>query len=313
MVIRKSRLLLAGALCLSFAGPALADSASAEALFRAGREAAKKEDWAAACRNFHESNRLDPAPGTQLNIADCEERQGRLATAWTFYKQVAEQLSESDERRTFASGKINALEPRLPYLAISLAPGVPPESTVTRNGVELRAASLALALPVDPGKQEIVVRAPGHEPGRYNFTLKEGERRQESVKPGDALPAGQAPTEATPAGLKAEKSSTTRTLGWVVGGVGVAGLAVGAVTGAFTLQKKGIVDKNCDADKRCNQEGIDAADSGKTFGTISGLSFAVGAALVATGAVLVLTSDNKERPISSLRVGPTSLRYSHAF
>ena len=191
MVIRKSQFFLAGLLCLSFAGPALADSASAEALFRAGREAAKKEDWAAACRNFHESNRLDPAPGTQLNIADCEERQGRLATAWTFYKQVAEQLSESDERRTFASGKINALEPRLPYLAISLAPGAPPESTVTRNGVELRSASLALALPVDPGKQEIVVRAPGHEPGRYNFTLKEGERRQESVEPGKALPAGQ--------------------------------------------------------------------------------------------------------------------------
>ncbi len=310
-MVNKSRSLLAGALCLLFASPAYADSASAEALFRAGRDAAKNQDWPAACRNFHESNRLDPAPGTQLNIADCEEKQGHIATAWTFYKQVAEQLAESDERRTFASGKINALEPRLPYLKISLAPGADKASVVTRNGVELRSASLRLALPVDPGKQEIVVRAPGHEVSRLEFELKEGERREEVVQPGKALPPGETAPGETP-GTKPEPN-TTRTVGWVVGGVGVAGIALGAVTGAFTLQKKSVVNRNCDADKRCNQEGLDAVDSGKTFGTISGVSFAVGAALVATGTVLVLTSDNKERPVSSLRVGPTSLQYNYAF
>ncbi|MEZ4227185.1 MAG: hypothetical protein R3B13_39970 [Polyangiaceae bacterium] len=313
-MVKGSRFLLgiAAAIALSLPAPAWADSASAEALFRAGRDAAKAGDWAAACKSFHESNRLDPAPGTQLNIADCEEKQGHIATAWTFYKQVAEQLAESDERRSFASGKITSLEPRLPYLQISLAPGAPAGTTVTRNGVELRSASLQIALPVDPGPQEIVVSAPGHEQARLSFDLKEAERRSEVVEPGPAIdqkmpPAGTVET-------KSEKSGKgTRTLGWVLGGIGAGGLAVGVVTGAFTLQKKSVVNQNCDADKRCNQDGIDAAESGKTFGTISGVSFAVGAALVATGAVLVLTSDDKERPVSSLQVGPMSATYRYAF
>ena len=58
--------------------------------------------------------------------------------------------------------------------------------------------------------------------------------------------------------------ASSRTAGWVVGGIGVAGLGVGAVAGILTLGKKGTVDDNCNAAKRCNPEGYDAAQSGKT-------------------------------------------------
>ena len=64
------------------------DPAAAEALFREGRTAAQKKDFTTACAKFRESNRLDPAVGTVFNIADCEERLGRLATSWTLFQEV---------------------------------------------------------------------------------------------------------------------------------------------------------------------------------------------------------------------------------
>ena len=102
------------------------DAAAAEVLFREGRTAADAGDYKKACEKFHESHRLDPAPGTMLNIADCEERQGRVATAWTFYRAVAQKLPPSDERTALARTRAQELEPRLPKLAIKLAPDAPP-------------------------------------------------------------------------------------------------------------------------------------------------------------------------------------------
>src|ERR1041384_7022387 len=55
--------------------------AAAETLFREGREAVKRADYAVACPKFQESQRLDPAIGTLLNLALCEESWGGLADA----------------------------------------------------------------------------------------------------------------------------------------------------------------------------------------------------------------------------------------
>ena len=55
----------------------------------------------------------------------------------------------------------------------------------------------------------------------------------------------------------------SRTAGWVVGGIGVAGLLVGGVAGVLTLDRKSTVDANCSEDKRCNPAGYDAAQSGQ--------------------------------------------------
>ena len=284
-------------------------AASAEALFREGRAAADAGDHRVACEKFHESNRLDPAPGTMLNIADCEEKQGHLATAWTFYRAVLQQLPPSDERSALAKTRAQALEPRLPKLTVRLAPNAPADSRVLRDGVELKGASLDTALPVDPGRHLIEVSAPGHASRVYQFSLDEGEKRTREVEPGKRIDGE------TGGGVSADTGSGSgkRTLGWVLGGVGVAGLAVGAVTGVMVLDRKSTVDDNCDSQKRCNADGLDAADSGKTLGTVSGVSFIVGGVALAAGAWLVLSSDSQERPSTALNVGPGHVRFVQSF
>ena len=103
---------------------ALADSpdpAAAEALFREGRERAEAGDWAKACPLFVDSNRLDFALGTSMNLAACEEHIGKLATAWERYSGLLEALPADDNRRAFVAESVARLERVVPKLTILLA------------------------------------------------------------------------------------------------------------------------------------------------------------------------------------------------
>lgn len=274
-----------------------ADRAAADALFREGRAAAEAGQHEKACAKFRESNRLDPAPGTVLNIADCEEKMGRLATAWALYSEVTERLPASDDRHTVAKERAAALAKRVPKLSVRLAEGAPEGARVVRDGTALGTAALDTALPVDPGAHVIVVEAPGHERSSTRISIAEGEQKSVTVSVGAAKPG-------STHGAAPKGSSSKQTWGWVLGGVGVVGVGIGAVTGVMVLGKKSTVDDNCDADKRCNQTGLDAAESGRTLGTVSGASFIVGGVALAAGAYLLLTTDSEKRPETALRVGP---------
>ena len=80
-----------------------------------------------------------------------------------------------------------------------------------------------------------------------------------------------------------------------MGGVGVAGLAVGSVAGILTLGHKSTVNDNCNADtKQCNAAGYDAAQSGKTLGLVTTTGLVVGAVGVGIGAYLLLSNGKGE-------------------
>jgi len=273
------------------------DAAAAEVLFRNGRAAADAGDYAAACAMFHESERLDPALGTLLNIADCEERLGHLATAWTAYEEVAQRLPAEDPRHTIAATRCAALARRLPRLRIHLQAGAPAGTQVRRDGVALGTPSLDTFLPVDPGKHAVEITAPGRQPRTFDLSLREGETKTLAVQPGEATVATAHPA------MSEKPRSGARTAGYVVMGVGAAAAVAGVVTGILVLDRKGTVDDNCDADRHCNQTGLDAADSGKTLGLVTTVALATGAVGLGTGAVLVLSAGHESRPNAGLRSG----------
>ena len=168
--------------CLHFglvAGAARAqtNATAAEALFRAGREALQHGDAAGACSRFRESYRLDPAPGTLINIAICETQLGELGNAWRHYQEVVHRLATDDPRVAIAQKNLQVLEPRLPRLTITRATDAPPDTLVTLNGIELEAGSFDVALPMDPGAYAIEASSTGHQPQRYAIELKEGDRQ----------------------------------------------------------------------------------------------------------------------------------------
>jgi len=290
---------------LTFVGlerPALAADATAEALFRAGREAMEQGDYATACNRFAESQRLEPAGGTAFNLAACFEKLGRIASAWKTYREAAERLPPGDARTRHAEERARALEARLPKLTLLPGPGAE-DVAVELNGTELGAASLGLELPVDPGAQRIVVRARGREARTMTVTLVESETKQVVVSPGPAIAPEPVATPPVTAGANdsapSDQGSGQRTLGWVLGGVGVAGLAVSAVTGVMVLDRKSTVDEECTNDA-CSTKGDEAAASGRTLSTVSTIAFVAGAVGVGVGAYFLLSAP--DAPVSA-RVG----------
>jgi hypothetical protein len=79
----------------------------------------------------------------------------------------------------------------------------------------------------------------------------------------------------------------SRAAAYWVGGAGLVGLAVGAVTGILAVQRKRTVDENCEAKGAttvCAPEGYAAIPEGKTFATVSTVATGLGALGVGLGA-----------------------------
>jgi len=271
------------------------DPAAAEELFRQGRAAAEKRDYLAARAKFRESNRLDPALGTLFNIADCEEKLGRLATAWTLFQEVAQRLAAGDDRRAIALERARALEARVPRLSVHLATSARSDLEVRRDGVVLGSASLDTWLPVDPGEHVVVVSAKGTEPRSFVTHVGEGERAQLEVRPGAPLAGWAAANSAAPS------AQSNDTAAYLLSGLGAAGLVTGVVAGILVLDRKHTVDQNC-TDHICNQAGYDAAQSGQTLGVVTTVGLVTGALGLGSATYLFLSAP-----------GPTEKSHSGAY
>jgi len=273
--------------------------AAAKEQFQLGREASDKGDFAKAREFFQKSYELHPTPGALLNLAVCEEQLGLIASAFIRFRQFTDLVPSSDDRYAGAKRRAAGLEPRIPMLRIELAGGAPAGTTVKRDNMAVAGKNLGADLPVDPGKHVVIVTAPGREERRYEVTLAEGQKEALKVEPG-----GEAAQDPTPATTEAGPATTAtgamtatppppssgkRTAGFVLGGVGLAGLAVGGVTGALTLGKTSDVEAMCPNPDRCTTEGVAMADSARTLGLVSTVSFIAGAALVGAGVFLVVT------------------------
>ena len=265
------------------AKPKARDPAAAEALFEQGRRALERNDLDTACAKFAESQNLDPGLGTLMNWATCEERKGRIATAWQRWREALAELPADDDRLAFARQRVAALEPRLPHLTVTLVPSAPSDTRVDRDGVALGRASLGTPLPVDPGVRAITVEARGFESRTIRLAIAEGEKKSLEVAPGNPLPA------AAPSDSLASNASPRRTVGWALIGVGAAGVITGVVTGLMLDAKRDDVEANC-APEGCNPIGLDAASDGKTLLVVNAVGWGAGIFGLGAGAFLVLSS-----------------------
>jgi tetratricopeptide (TPR) repeat protein len=158
-------LLVVGAVpTLASAEPA---GAQAEVLFREGRALMTAGKIAEACAALEQSQKLDPAPTTLINLAACREKLGQIATAWGLFLEAERQTrSASDpaaqQLNKVARERAAKLESRVPKLTIS----VPDRSKmdgleVVRDKESIPAVMWNRALPVDGGTYTITARAPG--------------------------------------------------------------------------------------------------------------------------------------------------------
>lgn len=281
------------------------DPAAAEALFQQAREAQGRGDLKTACPKFAESQRLDPAAGTLLNLADCEEQLGKLASSWQHWQEVVAMLPAGDDRRALASQRLAKIEKRVPRLTLRMANKAPAGARITRDAIEFGSASLGTPLPIDPGSHEVVVTAPGHEPRRQVFSIAEAEEKNLTLEAGPAIapqPRGQETPKAAASG-PSSGPSVRRVIGFVSAGVGLVGLGGAVVTAALLPAQKKIVEENCNATSRLckNEQGRLAAEAGQRLLNVNTASWILGLTGVAAGAALILTSLGDPQPKATIR------------
>jgi hypothetical protein len=293
--------------CVSVCGRAAGQNAAAsEALFQRGVADMQLDKYESACPSLQESYELDPHAGTMFTLAECEAKWGKVATAGAHYadylgmvaRMPQDQRTRHADRCTRARTRIEILKPQVPHLTLELPSNAPNGFSVMRDGVTLSNVSLGIEVPVDPGEHVVVTQVPGGPRNEKRIRLQRGDR--ERLMLAFTLPDLTPPVAAaeSPASAKApalvpgsRPTSTAHTWSYIAGGVGVAGVLVGTVTGVMSMQKKRIVDDNC-VSTACNTDGKAAADAGRTLGNISTLGFCVGSAGVAASLVLWFAAPN---------------------
>ncbi len=295
--MRRHAALLAMALCFPAALSAqeAQDPGAAEALFQKARPLMEKGKLDQACPLFEESYRLDPAPGTLLNLAACSRLTGKTATSWSQFIEAARSFRrKGDERRAqFADGQAKEIEPLLAYVVIR-AESAPQGLRLKRDETELTASVLETKLPLDPGEHTITASAPGHKPRNVTFTA-EARKSIDVVIPALEVgepdpPAGLAGGPTGDDGGRAARREMQQVAAFVVGGVGLASLAVGGVFIGLTAMKSSDTDELC-PNKRCTtQAGRDALDEANTFANVANGTLIAGGVLLATGIVVYFTA-----------------------
>jgi hypothetical protein len=300
-----SLLACALALCSTKLAFAQNNPAAAEALFDQARAAMAAGSYDIACARFRDSDKLDPAVGTRFNLADCEEKRGRLATAWSLFRGVMTDLAQDDDRRPIAEERAKNLEPRLPIVTLVRTKHTPTKVRVRVDGVELGEASYGVPLPMDPGQHDLsIVAEQGAQPESRAFSVKEAQTMQIPLQLAGAEPAAEQPAaDAAPA---VADDGSRRRWALIAGGIGAGGVVFGSVTGLVTLSKKSTADANCSNSREmCNSVGVDANESGKTFAMLSTLGFGVGVVGLGVGTYLWLTSPaHPSAPAATARLLP---------
>lgn len=284
------------------AEPAKTDAAvAAQELFDQGIKLLEAGKFAEACPKFEASNKAAWAPGTTINLADCYERMGRLASAWAKFLEAEPHFrnrTPPDPRADIAKQRADALYPKLSRITIE----VPPSSkiagiVVKRDGDLVDEATWGTGLPVDPGKHVVEVSAPGKEPWKWEADVGAGGATVSVKVPVLKDAAAPVATVAPDTGMPLQKKIAIG-----AGAAGVVGLALGGVFGGLTLGKVGDSDKSCakqaDGTFRCDAAGAQLRDDAKGLSTISTIGFIAGGVLAAGGVVLWLTSPTSSPPAS---------------
>jgi hypothetical protein len=162
------------------------EPASADTLFREGRDLVKAGRWAPACDKFAESLSLEPATGTMMNLADCEERLGKLMSARMRWEELVRSLPRTgDPRRDHAQRRLEQVDARLSGLTIRLSRKAPAGTRILMDSLPLGRDSVGRVLLLGPGDHVVSVDVPNRALRTYWVSLREGEKRELVVEPGD--------------------------------------------------------------------------------------------------------------------------------
>jgi hypothetical protein len=298
---------------LTAAPPAAAqDPGDARDLALRGRAAFDRGDLATGCPLLEKAYALDGALlGTGFALAECREKEGKVATAHRLFVEIAAKAAaRGEERAAEARARASALAPRLPRLRVDVAvearelPGL----VVTVDGAPWPPERWGAAAPIDGGAHQLTATADGRPPWSTRVEAVEGttvevrvplERAAEPVvEPSGPAPAGAATHDEARGGVP------WRAAGLVTAGVGAGVLGVGVVLGLAAKSDYDAV-AGCDADGACTPAAAAEREDARSLADVGTALFIAGGVLAAGGlTVFLVAPDDEAEATAALRVAP---------
>lgn len=258
-----------------------------------------------ACERFGESFRLEMAPGTLLNLALCEQKRGKVTTAWQHYRHLLELLPKDDDRTPFATERLAETEGLLARVTLKVSSGAPSELRVRQGAATFTPASFGAPLPFDPGLLVFEIEAPGREPRRVEIAVAAGEQREVLLEPGPikgstataTTPSKKAVHPSRPAAAPQVSSQPAahasehphRTLAYVTLATSATAVLGGLALGYGALRDARTQDSECrhqNGRLECSPKGLSATSRGETLAMWSNVAIAAGAVLGGVGVYL---------------------------
>ena len=267
------------------------------ALGEEGLRLLDRGEHAAALRKFEAANDLVPAPTFGVRAALCLEYLGRLVEALDRYERVAAMQIDPSwpdvhrEAQQKAQNRTADLRRRVARLYIALHGDHPEQAILEIDGRRRPYAGASSAILLDPGTHTVEVTYGDHIQ-RREFQVRESVQHREAFR----LPMN---TDTN----GAAKDSAQRTAGWVGVGLGVAGIAVGSISGIVAWDKSNDLESRC-PDRVCPSEAWDDNDSYHRWRNVSTMGFSVGTITLGTGVLLLLTSPSEGQERDTAKVEP---------
>ena len=324
--------LLVGAAATSFAPIARADGASpaeretARQLMDAGLGRLKRGDAAGAVELLSKAHGIMHVPTTGLALARADIALGHLVEAREVALEVTRMPESPAQPAVFRSAIHSArdlasdLKPRIPTLRLSVRRG--PPNRVTLDGSPLSTELVGVPVAVNPGHHVVAATNATGEETRVEVDAAEGE------SPSVTIELKESQTGATIAAsapvVVQEGSGTTKPPAPSRGplrkvlifggfGLGAGGLAVGTLTGLFTLSLASKVTGTC-TNSVCSPSSAGNLHTANVLATVSDVSFILGGVGVAAGVVgLTLTAESTPGVGAALWVGPQGVRAEGSF
>lgn len=281
---------------------------AAESAFSEGVRLLKQDRCAEAVEKFRDSQRLEPASGTLLNLGYCQARLGRVATAWLSYRNaipLAQEANKAQHER-IAREQAERLEAQLPRLAIALTGGVKRNLRIELDGLALGPEEEDLSLPVDPGPHVIVATLENGAPWARSFTIALAEKLALEIPLPDATaappiaaadsasasatsPRGEprvAPAVVVPSESARREDSPPTRPAWALGLTLTGATAAIAGTALFASARVAYDDarRHCTSSNECEATFFEREEAASRRATISGAVFGVGLLLGGVGA-----------------------------
>lgn len=271
------------------------DAAAADAIFTEAKKLVAAGRFNDACPKFEESQRLDPTPGTLLNLGDCYKQASppRTASAWGAYQQagILARNRGDEARQEAASQRARAIEPVLSKVTISPTPAARiPGLDIKWDGKNVGVGSWDTAIPVDSGEYTIEATAPG----KASWTGKVLVRQNGGTMTVEVPALALAPAEAPTTGESPARADwgTQRILGLSVGAAGLVGVVIGSIYGVKTGNTNAEALRHCRPgdSNLCDAQGVALGENAFGSAIVSTAAFIAGGATVAGGAILFFTA-----------------------